>query len=51
MKLHDGEEIWTKYYCKSSIIAKTDIRTGAIIISFDDNVIDAIYKAPKIRTW
>ncbi|MGQ9842728.1 MAG: hypothetical protein ACUVRK_04105 [Spirochaetota bacterium] len=47
MRIHDGKEIWSKYYWKSRIATKADIRIGAIIISFDDNVIDAIYKAPK----
>jgi len=47
MKVHDGKEIWTKYYWKSRIATKADIRIGAIVISFDDNIIDNICTAPK----
>jgi len=47
MKVHDGKEIWTKYHWKSRIATKADIRIGAIVISFDDNIIDNVYMAPK----
>ncbi len=47
MKIHDGKEIWTKHYWKSRIASKAEIKIGAIVISFDDNVVDSIYKAPK----
>jgi hypothetical protein len=47
MKVHDGKEIWIKYHWKSRIATKADIRIGAIVISFDDNIIDNVYMAPK----
>jgi len=48
MKVRDGKEIWTKYHWKSRIATKADIRIGAIVISFDDNIIDnEVYMAPK----
>lgn len=47
MKIHDGKEIWTKYYWKSRIASKAEIKLGATVISFDDNIVDNIYMAPK----
>ncbi len=42
-----GKEIWTKYYWKSRIAAKGEIKIGKTIIAFNDNREDDIYYAPE----
>jgi len=50
MQIQDGKEIWTKYYWKSRIANKADIRIGAIVIHFADNMSDDdIYMAPTSK--
>lgn len=47
MKVHDGKELWTKYYWKSRIATNADIKIGAIVIMFDGNYQNNIAMAPK----
>lgn len=47
MKVQDGKEIWTKYYWKSRIATKADIKIGAVVIMFDGNYQNNIAMPPK----
>ncbi|HOE19368.1 MAG TPA: hypothetical protein PKJ69_00230 [Spirochaetota bacterium] len=47
MMVGSGKEIWTKYYWKSRIAAKGEIKIGKTIIAFNDNREDDIYYAPE----
>lgn len=49
MKIKDGNKIWTKYYYKSAIARKSDLKLGTVIIGFNDNMRDDIYMPPDSK--
>jgi len=49
MKVTDGNKVWTKYYYKSVIARKSDLKLGTVIIGFNDNNRDDIYMPPIPR--
>jgi hypothetical protein len=50
MKVTDGNKVWTKYYYKSVIAMKSDLKLGTVIIGFNDNNRDDIYMPPDSKT-
>ena len=46
LTVRDGEEIWTKYYYKTRIAAKPELKLGLEVFVFDMNDND-IYRAPE----
>lgn len=46
LTVKDGEEIWTKYYYKTRIAKKEEIKRGLEVISFDMSS-DDLYRAPE----
>ena len=49
MKVTDGNKVWTKYYYKSVIARKSDLKLGTVIIGFNDNNRDDIYMPPDSK--
>lgn len=49
MKVTDGNKVWTKYYYKSVIAKKSDLKLGTVIIGFNDNNRDEIYMPPDSK--
>lgn len=49
MKIKDGNKVWTKYYYKTAIARKSDLKLGSIIIGFNDNMRDDIYMPPDSK--
>lgn len=47
MRISDGKEIWTRHYWSTRIAAKADIRLGAIVIAFDMQGNESVYRAPE----
>jgi hypothetical protein len=48
LRVHDGKEIWTKYYWQSRIASESEIKLGAVAIMFDYSS-GNIYISPKER--
>lgn len=46
MTVRDGEELWTKYYFKTRIAAKSELKTGLVIIAHEASE-DDVYRAPE----
>lgn len=46
MTVRGGEEIWTKFYYKTRIAQKNEIKIGLEVIAFEISV-DDIYRAPE----
>lgn len=46
LTVRDGEEIWTKYYYKTRIAAKAELKLGLEIIAFEATT-DDLYRAPE----
>ncbi len=49
LKIHDGNKVWTKYYYKTAIAKKSDLKLGTVIIAFNDNNQNDIYSAPDSK--
>jgi len=47
MIVESGKELWTKYFWKSRIASKSEIKIGKLIIAFDNNKTDDVYCAPE----
>ncbi len=47
MIVKSGKELWTKFFWKSRIASKSQIKIGMLLIAFDDNKIDDVYHAPQ----
>ncbi|MGQ9842729.1 MAG: hypothetical protein ACUVRK_04110 [Spirochaetota bacterium] len=47
MTLREGEELWTKYFWKTTVATVAECKVGTIVICFDDNVKDNVYYAPE----
>lgn len=46
MKISDGNKVWTKNYYKTAIAKKSDLKLGAVVIAFNDNMQNDVYAAP-----
>lgn len=50
MKVQDGQNYWTKYYWKTRIASKNELRMGLHVIAFNDNQRDDLYRAPEKKS-
>ncbi len=50
MVVRDGREEWTKYYWKTRIATKSDIKLGAVVIIFEGTNEDGVYQAPEDKS-
>jgi hypothetical protein len=50
MKLKDGQNYWTKYYWKTRIASKNELKLGMHVIAFNDNHRDDLYRAPEKKS-
>ncbi|MBI5047480.1 MAG: hypothetical protein HZB54_00825 [Deltaproteobacteria bacterium] len=46
-RLHDSKDLWIKYFWKTRFAEETDIQIGALVICFEGNNRDNIYRAPE----
>ena len=49
MKIRDGNKVWTKYYHKTVVARKADLKLGTVVVAFNDNNRDDIYMAPDSK--
>jgi len=47
MQIADGKEYWTRYYWSTRVATKADLRLGAIIIAFDVEGDESVYRSPQ----
>ncbi len=47
MKVRDGENYWTKYYWRTRIADRSELKLGMHVIAFNDNHRGDIYQAPE----
>ncbi|HPR36312.1 MAG TPA: hypothetical protein PLT13_01850 [Spirochaetota bacterium] len=45
----DGEEIWTKFYYKTRVLKKEEIKKGVVVISLEAGDEDGAYRAPESK--
>ncbi len=43
----DGEESWTKFYYKTRVIKKEEIKKGVVVISLEASTEDGAYRGPE----
>ena len=48
-KVIDGNKVWTKYYWKTGIAQKNEIRLGTVVICSESRSDDGVYKAPESK--
>jgi curli biogenesis system outer membrane secretion channel CsgG len=49
MNLKDGSSFWTKHYWKTRLATKDDIKPATLVIVFEGNRDDGVYKAPASK--
>jgi len=47
MKVHDGKQLWTKYYWSSRIATGADLKLGTLVIMLDDTDGEGLYSPPE----
>lgn len=45
--ISSGEDLWTKFYYKTRILKKEEIKKGVEVISFEASDEDGVYRAPE----
>ena len=47
LTVNSGEELWTKFYYKTRVLKKDEIKKGVVVISLEAGDEDGAYRAPE----
>ncbi len=50
MKIKDAQNYWTRYFWKTRIASKKELKLGMHVIAFNDNHRDDLYRAPEKKS-